>query len=264
MKTKKTRRITMTEPSLLEEQSCWEKWNTSRDREAGDELMRAYLPLVNYHVQRISVGLPKSVNKDELRSLGMLGLYDALKKFEPERDLKFDTYASFRIRGAILDGLRREDWLPRSLREKTKKVEAAIERLEQENLRSVSPKEVADELGYSENEVTTVMSESFLANVLSIDEENKETESREKVSYTIEDKKAITPENSLLQEELHGELALVIKELSEKEQLVVSLFYFEELTLTEIGQVLGLSTSRISQIHSKALFRIRQVLQRYM
>ncbi|OOE11909.1 FliA/WhiG family RNA polymerase sigma factor [Fictibacillus arsenicus] len=254
----------MTESSLVEEQTCWEKWNTSRDREAGDELLRAYLPLVNYHVQRISVGLPKSVNKDELRSLGMLGLYDALKKFEPERDLKFDTYASFRIRGAILDGLRREDWLPRSLREKTKKVEAAIEKLEQENLRSVSAKEVADELGLSENDVTTVMSESFMANVLSIDEENKETESREKVSYTIEDKKAITPENSLLQEELHGELALVIKELSEKEQLVVSLFYFEELTLTEIGQVLGLSTSRISQIHSKALFRIRQVLQRYM
>ncbi|MCM3717134.1 FliA/WhiG family RNA polymerase sigma factor [Fictibacillus phosphorivorans] len=254
----------MTEPSLVEEQTCWEKWNTSRDREAGDELLRAYLPLVNYHVQRISVGLPKSVNKDELRSLGMLGLYDALKKFEPERDLKFDTYASFRIRGAILDGLRREDWLPRSLREKTKKVEAAIEKLEQENLRSVSAKEVAEELSLSENDVTTVMSESFMANILSIDEENKESESREKVSYTIEDKKAITPENRLLQEELHGELALVIKELSEKEQLVVSLFYYEELTLTEIGQILGLSTSRISQIHSKALFRIRQVLQRYM
>jgi RNA polymerase sigma factor for flagellar operon FliA len=254
----------MTEPSLVEEQSCWDKWNTSRDREAGDELLRAYMPLVNYHVQRISVGLPKSVNKDELRSLGMLGLYDALKKFEPERDLKFDTYASFRIRGAILDGLRREDWLPRSMREKTKKVEAAIEKLEQQNLRSVSPKEVAQEIGFTENEVTTVMSESFLANVLSIDEENKETESREKVSYTIEDKKAITPESSLLQEELHQELAIVIKELSEKEQLVVSLFYYEELTLTEIGQVLGLSTSRISQIHSKALFRIRQVLKRYM
>jgi RNA polymerase sigma factor FliA len=254
----------MSEPSFVEEQSYWEKWNTSRDREAGDELLRAYLPLVNYHVQRISVGLPKSVNKDELRSLGMLGLYDALKKFEPERDLKFDTYASFRIRGAILDGLRREDWLPRSLREKTKKVEAAIEKLEQQHLRSVSPTEVADELGITENEVTTVMSESFLANVLSIDEENKETESREKVSYTIEDKKAITPENSVLQEELHGELAIVIKELSEKEQLVVSLFYYEELTLTEIGQVLGLSTSRISQIHSKALFRIRQVLGRYL
>jgi RNA polymerase sigma factor for flagellar operon FliA len=254
----------MTEPSLVEEQSCWEKWNKSRDREAGDVLLRAYMPLVNYHVQRISVGLPKSVNKDELRSLGMLGLYDALKKFEPERDLKFDTYASFRIRGAILDGLRREDWLPRSMREKTKKVEAAIERLEQQNLRTVSPKEVAEEIGFTENEVTSVMSESFLANVLSIDEENKETDSREKVSYTIEDKKVITPENSLLQEELHMELASVIKELSEKEQLVVSLFYYEELTLTEIGQVLGLSTSRISQIHSKALFRIRQVLKRYM
>jgi RNA polymerase sigma factor for flagellar operon FliA len=114
------------------------------------------------------------------------------------------------------------------MREKTKKVEAAIERLEQQNLRTVSPKEVAEEIGFTENEVTSVMSESFLANVLSIDEENKETDSREKVSYTIEDKKVITPENSLLQEELHMELASVIKE------------------------------------HSKALFRIRQVLKRYM
>ncbi|MFC0188871.1 FliA/WhiG family RNA polymerase sigma factor [Fictibacillus aquaticus] len=254
----------MSEPSYTAEQTCWKKWNSSRDKDAGDELLRAYLPLVNYHVQRISVGLPKSVNKDELRSLGMLGLYDALEKFEPERDLKFDTYASFRVRGAILDGLRREDWLPRSLREKTKKVEAAIEKLEQMNLRSVTPQEVADETGFSENEVTSVLSESFFANILSIDEENRDSESREKVSYSIEDKKAVTPENQLLRDELHSELALVIGQLPEKEQLVVSLFYYEELTLTEIGQVLGLSTSRISQIHSKSLFRIRQVLKKYL
>ncbi|MDN4073414.1 FliA/WhiG family RNA polymerase sigma factor [Fictibacillus terranigra] len=250
--------------SVLEEQETWKKWHEDRDSEAGDTLLRAYMPLVQYHVQRISVGLPKNVNRDELKSLGMLGLFDALEKFEPERDLKFDTYASFRIRGAILDGLRKEDWLPRSLREKTKRIETAIEKLEQQNLRTVSALEVADELGIHEEEVNSVISESFFANVLSIDEDNRDSESKEKIGYTIEDKKGLSPESEIVQSELHKELAEVITELNEKEQLVVSLFYFEELTFTEIGQVLGLSTSRISQIHSKALFRLRQVLKRYL
>lgn len=112
-----------------EDQVLWTRWKEWKDPKAGDDLMRRYMPLVTYHVGRISVGLPKSVHKDDLMSLGMLGLYDALEKFDPSRDLKFDTYASFRIRGAIIDGLRKEDWLPRTSREKTKKVEAAIEKL---------------------------------------------------------------------------------------------------------------------------------------
>jgi RNA polymerase sigma factor for flagellar operon FliA len=199
-----------------------------------------------------------------LRSHGLLGLYDSLKKFDPTRDLKFDTYASFRIRGAILDGLRREDWLPRSLREKTKRIEMTIEKMEQERMRSVSAAEVAAELGYSEDEVLSIMSESFLANILSIDEENKDSETSEKVGYTIEDKKIETPEKMMLTDELHQHLTEIIHELNEKEQLVVTLFYYEELTLTEIGHVLGLSTSRISQIHSKALFKLKGVLNKYL
>src|SRR5690606_7417639 len=120
------RRSRMSRLSSTDTQEYWQKWTDSRDTDAGDALVRKYMPLVSYHVQRISVTLPKSVNRDELNSLGMIGLYDALEKFDPSRDLKFDTYASFRIRGAIIDGLRKEDWLPRSAREKSKKVEAAI------------------------------------------------------------------------------------------------------------------------------------------
>lgn len=100
----------------------WDLWLSSRDTQAGDILVKKYLPLVHYHVQRIAVGLPRNVSKDDLKSLGMLGLLDALNKFDLSRDLKFDTYASFRIRGAILDGLRKEDWLPRGTREKAKKL----------------------------------------------------------------------------------------------------------------------------------------------
>ena len=111
-------------------------------------LVKKYTPLVSYHVQRISVNLPKSVSRDDIRSLGMMGLFDALERFDPERDLKFDTYASFRIRGAILDGLRKEDWLPRSAREKSKKMEATIEKLEQKLMRNVTPNEIADRTEY--------------------------------------------------------------------------------------------------------------------
>ena len=108
----------MVHVSTVDEQQYWQKWVTSRDEEAGNILIKKYLSLVSYHVQRISVSLPKNVSRDDLKSLGMIGLYDALEKFDPTRDLKFDTYASFRVRGAILDGLRKEDWLPRSARDK--------------------------------------------------------------------------------------------------------------------------------------------------
>ncbi|WP_349410522.1 FliA/WhiG family RNA polymerase sigma factor [Pseudalkalibacillus sp. SCS-8] len=242
----------------------WDSWSKYKDKESCEALLEMHLPLVQYHVQRIAVGLPRNVNKDELRSHGLMGLYDAINKFDPSRDLKFDTYASFRIRGAILDGLRREDWLPRSLREKTKKIEMTIERLEQERMRSVSAQEVAEEIGLPEEEILTIMSESFMANILSIDEENKDSDANEKIGYTIEDKKVDTPESLMLTSELHHHLTEVIDDLNEKEQLVVSLFYYEELTLTEIGEVLNLSTSRISQIHSKALFKLRNVLNKYL
>jgi RNA polymerase sigma factor FliA len=254
----------MSRMSTTDEQQYWQEWIHSRDSHAGNALVQTYMPLVHYHVQRISVGLPKNVNRDDLVSLGLVGLYDALEKFDHERELKFDTYASFRIRGAILDGLRKEDWLSRSAREKAKKIEAASERLEQKYLRNVSTKEIAEELGLSEDEVIQTMNEGFFANVLSIEEQPKDLEDPESQSFALKDEKTLTPEDDVLREELYRELAQVIGQLNEKEQLVISLFYKEELTFTEIGQVLGLSTSRISQIHSKALFKMRNILGKIM
>jgi RNA polymerase sigma factor FliA len=247
--------------SASEEQKYWNNWMYHRDLQAGDELIQKYMPLVHYHVQRISASLPKNISKEELISFGLMGLYDALEKFDPSRDLKFDTYASFRIRGAILDGLRKEDWLPRGTREKAKKIEAAIEKLEQKYMRTVSAKEVADELCMTEEEVYMTMNESFFANVLSLDEPTKDDEEHEYLQFEIRDEKSISPEERLLKQELHLQLAEVIKQLNEKEQLVISLFYKEELTLTEIGQIMGLSTSRISQIHAKAIFKMRKILE---
>ena len=219
-------------------------------------LIKKYLSLVSYHVQRISVSLPKNVSRDDLKSLGMMGLYDALEKFDPKRDLKFDTYASFRVRGAILDGLRKEDRLPRSMREKAKKMDAVIEKLEQKYLRNVTAEEIAHELEISVEEVYTMMNEQFFANVLSIDGKQEEADDNDGQLFSLKDEKGELPEEKLLKNEVFEEMAGIISKLNEKEQLVISLFYQEELTLTEIGQIMGLSTSRISQIHSKCIYKL--------
>lgn len=239
------------------EAEYWQRWQEMRDQAAADALIRKYKPLVSYHVQRISSGLPKSVSKDDLYSLGMMGLFDALNKFDTSRDLKFDTYASFRVRGAIIDGLRKEDWLPRSSRDKAKKLETSVEKLEQQLMRHATPEEIAEYTKLPVSEVYTTIQESLFSNILSTDDHTEDEEDR---SYTVKDVAVKNPEEQLLTGEALKELALKIKTLTEKEQLVLSLFYTEELTLTEIGEVLELSTSRISQIHSKALFKLRKLL----
>jgi len=193
----------------------------------------------------------------------MVGLFDALNKFDIKRDLKFDTYASFRVRGAIIDGLRKEDWLPRSAREKAKKLDAQIERLEQKYMRHVTPEELAENLELPVEEVYQTVQEHFFSNVLSINEQQDQEETDGK-SFVIRDDTTKTPEQVIIKSELLGDLAENIQKLNEKEQLVLSLFYTEELTLTEIGEMLDLSTSRISQIHSKALFKLRKLLSNEM
>ena len=251
----------MPQVNVGEEQLYWHRWLDDRDEQAGDILANKYLPLVNYHVQRISVNLPKSVSRDDIHSLGLMGLFDALEKFDLSRDLKFETYASFRIRGAIIDGLRKEDWLPRNTREKAKLIEATIERLEQKKMRNISAAEVARELGLTKEEVNAISNESLLANVLSMDERPKD-QNEEIQSFSIRDEQTLSPEDTLLKKEVLSEIDKQIQTLGEKEQLVLDLFYHKELTLTEIGHILNLSTSRISQIHSRALFKLRNVLQK--
>lgn len=253
----------MTEQGHAEEQSLWIRWTKDKDPEAGDLLITKYKPLVSYHVQRIAVGVPKNVSRDDLTSLGMMGLFDALNKFDINRDLKFDTYASFRVRGAIIDGLRKEDWLPRSAREKAKKLDAQIEQLEQKLMRHATPEELANHMNLSVEEIYQTVHEHFFSNVLSINEQLDQEESEGK-SFVIRDDRTKTPEQHMVHTELLGDLAEQILKLNEKEQLVISLFYTEEMTLTEIGEMLELSTSRISQIHSKALFKLRKLLSSEM
>nr|WP_052000905.1 FliA/WhiG family RNA polymerase sigma factor [Gracilibacillus halophilus] len=240
----------------------WDNWiNEQTDMNAND-LIENYMYLVHYHVQRIVVNLPKSVEREDIKSLGLYGLYDAIRKFDHQRDLKFDTYASFRIKGAILDGLRKEDWLPRSTRDKVKKIEKVTEELEQQLQREVSSEEVAHQLGIEKDEVEETVKDSFFANLLSMEEKSNDTndDQREGIGYLIPDHHALTPEEKMIQHEDYGELSASISKLNTNEQMVLSLFYDKELTFTEIGKVLELTTSRISQIHKQAIYKTRQLM----
>ncbi|MDC3416375.1 FliA/WhiG family RNA polymerase sigma factor [Aquibacillus salsiterrae] len=240
----------------------WERWLTNQDSETADQLIEAYMYLVSHHVKRIAIHLPANISKEELRSLGMMGLYDALKKFDKNRDLKFDTYASFRIRGAIIDGLRKEDWLPRTIRDKVKQVNKASIDLEQSLSRQPTSSEIGEALGMSVTEVEEVIKDSLFANLLSVEEKVKESSEdfKEGIGYVLPDQSTLLPEAELVRQENYQELEKAIMKLNDNEQLVVSLFYKEELSLTEIGHVLELTTSRISQIHKQAIYKLRGAL----
>lgn len=245
------------------EQALWEKWVTDKDESAANELVRNYMYLVTFHVDRVAVNLPKNVSRDDLESYAFMGLFDAIKKFEPERKLKFDTYASFRIRGSIIDGLRKEDWLPRSLREKAKRIELVSQKLEQKHQRTPNSTEIAKELNMTAKEVETIINDSLFSNVLSIDGKHNHDllEQDEEIAFNIPDDESIAPDDFTLEKELQEVLVKKIKKLNKNEQLVVSLFYYEDLTMTEIGEVLDLTTSRISQIHKSAIFKLRNSLK---
>lgn len=242
----------------------WDEWIKNQDQDAANELIKYYMYLVNFHVERIYSHLPMNVNKDDIISTGLIGLYDALNKFEPARDLKFDTYASFRIRGSIMDGLRKEDWLSRATREKTKKIEQISRELEQIYHRVPLAEEIAKKAGMPTQEVESVIKDSLFANIMSIEEKVKgdSGELKEGIGYTIPDDSALLPEKNVLQNEMKEELKAGIQSLTDNEQMVISLFYNEDLTLTEIGKVLDLTTSRISQIHKKAIFKLRKELNK--
>ncbi|MRH42284.1 FliA/WhiG family RNA polymerase sigma factor [Aquibacillus halophilus] len=252
----------MSKSTTVYDQHLWDNWIKNKDNEAADQLIKKYFYLVNYHVQRIAIHLPSSVSKDDITSLGLFGLYDALNKFEPSRDLKFDTYASFRIRGAIMDGLRKEDWLPRSIRDKAKTIERASQSLEQQLQRQPTSEEIGVVVGLSAKSVEEVVKDTLFVNVLSIEEKPKSSHEdyKEGIGYHIPSDPSNSPEHHILKAENIQDMEAAIKALNENEQMVVSLFYKEELTLTEIGHVLDLTTSRISQIHKRAIFKLRKQL----
>jgi RNA polymerase sigma factor for flagellar operon FliA len=239
----------------------WREWRELGKPEAKQALIEAYLPLVDYVSGRMSIGLPKTVSREDLASYGVLGLIDATDKFDYQRGLQFETYASWRIRGAIIDGLRQGDWVPRSVREKAKKIEEAYQKLEQQYLRSVTDAEISEYLQVSESEFQQMLQEIAIATVCSIDEPIREEEAETRLSLLV-DEKSKNPEFKVDEFFLKETLAKAIERLTEKERTVISLFYYEDLSLSEIAEVMNLSPSRISQLHSKAILRLRGALGR--
>ncbi|MFH5183195.1 FliA/WhiG family RNA polymerase sigma factor [Paenibacillus sp. TAB 01] len=248
--------------SHLSNMDVWKQWKEDGLISAKQSLIETYLPLVDYVSNRLSIGLPKNVAKEDLNSFGIMGLIDAIEKFDYQRGLQFETYASWRIRGAIIDGLRQGDWVPRSIREKSKKIEDAYQKLEQQYLRSVTDTEISAYLQVSEAEFQQMVQELAVTTVCSIDDPIREEDAETRLSLLI-DEKAKNPEYKVNEFYLKETLAKAIERLTEKERTVVSLFYFEELSLSEIAEVMALSPSRISQLHSKAILRLRGALTRH-
>jgi RNA polymerase sigma factor for flagellar operon FliA len=226
---------------------------------ARERLILHYAPLVKYVASRVATGLPASVDQADLVSYGMFGLIDALEKFDPGRGNKFETYAIPRIKGAIIDELRAMDWVPRSVRFKAREIEKAYSDLESIHKRGPTEKEVAARLGVTLRELHDVINQISFVQVLQLDEILSVGSDRgEQVSLldTLADR-GTDPTTALEGEETRGLLAAAINSLSEREKIVVTLYYFEGLTLAEIGDILGVTESRVCQIHTKAVGQLR-------
>ena len=253
------RRITI--PPAVDDElgALWDAFKGSASDEARERLILHYAPLVKYVASRVATGLPASVEQADLVSYGMFGLIDALQKFEPGRGNKFETYAIPRIKGAIIDELRAMDWVPRSVRFKAREIEKAHSDLEAMLKRQPTEDEMAERLGISRSELHDVVSQISFVSVLALDEMVSVGADRgEQVSLidTLADKD-LDPTSGVESQETRGLLAAAINSLSEREKIVVTLYYFEGLTLAEIGEILGVTESRVCQIHTKAVGGLR-------
>ena len=240
--------------------ALWREFKETNDPQLRERLILHYSPLVKYVAGRVGVGLPPNIEQADLVSYGIFGLIDAIVKFDITRAIKFETYAISRIKGAIIDELRAIDWIPRSVRYKAREVEKAYAALESRLHRTPTEPEVAEELGISLDELHTIFSQVSFVNVIALDELlNVGGERGDKLSLvdTLEDTKAEDPVQAFETEETKYLLARAINTLPEREKIVVTLYYYEGLTLAEIGQVLGVTESRICQMHTKAVLQLR-------
>ncbi|MDP8991684.1 MAG: RNA polymerase sigma factor WhiG, partial [Actinomycetota bacterium] len=237
----------------------WAEYKGSKSLEARDRLIVHYSPLVKYVAGRVSVGLPQNIEQADLVSYGIFGLIDAIDKFDPGRNIKFETYAIARIKGAIIDELRSIDWVPRSVRAKARSVEKAYAKLEASLLRTPTDAEVAEEMGMSEKELHGVFQQLSFVGLIALDEMLSVSGERGEsttLGDTIADK-SDGPMAAFEVEETKEVLADAINRLADREKIVLTLYYYEGLTLAEIGEVLGVTESRVCQIHSKAVLQLR-------
>jgi RNA polymerase sigma factor for flagellar operon FliA len=238
----------------------WKEFKAGGDLDVRERLILHYSPLVKYVAGRVGVGLPSNIEQADLVSYGIFGLIDAIEKFDLARAIKFETYAISRIKGAIIDELRSLDWIPRSVRSKARDVERAYASLEAVLKRSPTEPEVAAELGIKLSELHTIFGQVSYVNVVALDEllsVNGERGDKVSLGDTLEDSKAEDPVRAFESQETKHLLARAINMLPEREKIVVTLYYYEGLTLAEIGQVLGVTESRICQMHTKAVLQLR-------
>ena len=224
-----------TNVKAVELRELWRRYKIEGDEKARERLVVAYSPLVKFIAGRMASGLPSHVEESDLISYGLLGLIGAIERFDTERGIKFETFAMARIRGAILDELRSLDWVPRSVRFRAHEIELAQTKLERELQRTPTEEEVADKLNMSEEELQSSLLEIANTSIYTLDEPRTDETVRQ--------------------------LTEAIASLPEREQLVVALYYYENLTLREIGEVLGVTESRVSQLHTKAVMRLKSHLQ---
>jgi RNA polymerase sigma factor for flagellar operon FliA len=243
-------------------QSLWREYRRTNDKAVRDRLILTYAPLVKYVAGRLGSGLPAHVDEGDLVSYGLLGLIGAIDRYDPDRDIKFETYAIMRIKGAIIDELRALDWVPRSVRSRAREIERAIRELEAKLGRAPEDEEIAGKLGITTDELEESLTDISRSSIAALDELWSVSGEGDQVSLldTIEDASGVRPADSLDETELRETLADAIARLPEREKLVITLYYYEELTLREIGEVLGVTESRVSQLHTKAVLRLRSRL----
>jgi RNA polymerase sigma factor for flagellar operon FliA len=240
--------------------SLWRQYQRTKDQAVRDRLILTYAPLVKYVAGRLGSGLPAHVDEGDLVSYGLLGLIGAIERFDPDRDIKFETYAIARIKGSIIDELRAMDWVPRSVRARARDIERAIAELEAKLGRAPTDEEIAGKLGLTQDELDSSLSEISRSSIAALDELwTVQGASGDQVALidTIEDTQGPAPTKALDQSEMKEMIADAISRLPEREKLVITLYYYEELTLREIGEVLGVTESRVSQLHTKAILRLK-------
>jgi RNA polymerase sigma factor for flagellar operon FliA len=246
-------------PEQKTEDELWINYRQNRDPKIREVFVKQYAPLVKYVAGKVAVGMPHNVEFDDLVGFGVFGLLDAIDKFDPDKGVKFKTYAVTRIRGAIFDELRSIDWVPRSVRQKTREVEEAIGTLEAQLGRTATDQEIAGSLGMDEEEFAKTMMKISTTSILSLNDVWFSGDDNDKVTIeaSIESPASLNPDIIVEKEEIRRVIISAINELPDKEKKILVLYYYEDLTLKEIGQVLEVTESRVSQLHTKAILRLR-------
>ncbi len=247
----------------VELRELWRSYKETENGAARERLVVAYSPLVKYVAGRIGAGLPSHVEQGELISYGLVGLMGAIERYDPARNVKFQTFAVARIRGSIIDGLRALDWVPRSVRTKARDVERAHVALENQLQRAPTEEEVADQLGLELDEFRATLLKIANSSMLALDDPRAlsgSEASQPRLIDLLADSEAVDPEERIDGDELRDRLVAAIVGLPERERVVIGLYYYESLTLREIGEVLGVTESRASQLHTKAVIGLRPLL----